>query len=104
MRHSATFTRKSGLRLAAPARRVSGVIREVQDKHGRGIGALGEWADVAVGVSRRSGRSLREGAWIPVSAHENDAGGASMTKAARGMVGDRGLGGMGGCRGGGLAS
>ena len=39
-----------------------------------GQGQLGEWAGVVAEVSRRSGRSLREGAWIPASAHENDEG------------------------------
>ena len=39
-----------------------------------GQGQLGEWAGVVAEGPRRSGRSLRERAWIPVSAHENDEG------------------------------
>ena len=75
--HSVPFTRGPGRRLDGRRR-----DRRAQGRPStgsgqvRGRGRLGEAADVAVGGRReRDGRSVGEGAWIPVSAHENGEGG-----------------------------
>ena len=72
MRHSATFTRKSGPAGQGASAGCFGIpfdrLRTGFNRHGRGIGALAGGAGVAPGLVR----SRRAGAWIPVSGHGND--------------------------------